>query len=99
MVLSKFEPEVAIIPDTIVIPITIKKEEPKPIVKPVIKPTITTAVKPIIKKEETPYVVEKTPATETQVEIFFTDGNGKFYATTPQISVSYTHLDVYKRQG
>jgi hypothetical protein len=88
MVLSKFEPELVVIPDTIVIPITIKKEEPRPVVKPMVKPSITTAVKPILKKEETPYVVEKTPAAETQVEIFFTDGNGKFYATTPQILLS-----------
>jgi hypothetical protein len=88
MVLSKFEPELVVIPDTIVIPITIKKEEPRPVVKPMVKPSITTAVKPILKKEETPYVVEKTPAVETQVEIFFTDGNGKFYATTPQILLS-----------
>lgn len=88
MVLSPFEPIAAVNPDTIVIPITIKKEEPKPVVKPLIKPTITTAVRPILKKEETPYVVEKTPAIETQVEIFFTDGNGKFYATTPQILLS-----------
>lgn len=88
MELSPFEPIALVIPDTIVIPITIKKEEPRPVVKPMVKPSITTAVKPILKKEETPYVVEKTPAAETQVEIFFTDGNGKFYATTPQILLS-----------
>lgn len=88
MELSPFEPIALVNPDTIVIPITIKKEEPRPVVKPTIKPSITTAVKPILKKEETPYVVEKTPAAETQVEIFFTDGNGKFYATTPQILLS-----------
>jgi hypothetical protein len=88
MELSPFEPIALVIPDTIVIPITIKKEEPRPVVKPTVKPSITTAVKPILKKEETPYVVEKTPAAETQVEIFFTDGNGKFYATTPQILLS-----------
>lgn len=88
MELSKFEPIVAANPDTIVIPITIRKEEPKPIVKPVIKPVVAPVAKPFIKKEETPFVVEKTPSAETEVEIFFTDGNGKFYSTTPQILLS-----------
>jgi hypothetical protein len=84
MILSKFEPVVAKVPDTIVIPITIKKEEPKPVIRPVVK----TAEKPIVKKEEPPYQIEKTPSAETEVEIFFTDGNGKFYSTTPQILFS-----------
>ncbi len=88
MELSKFEPIAAVNPDTIIIPITIRKEETKPVVKPVIKPVVSPSLKPVLKKEETPYVVEKTPAAETEVELFFTDGNGKFYSTTPQILLS-----------
>lgn len=87
-VLSKFEPIVAANSDTIVIPITIRKEVTKPVVKPVMKPVINTTAKPVVKKEETPFVVEKTPSAETEVEVFFTDGNGKFYSTTPQILLS-----------
>lgn len=87
-VLSKFEPIAAVNPDTIIIPFTIRKEEVKPVVKPVIKPNINPTVKPIVKKEETPFVVEKTPSSETEVEVFFTDGNGKFYSTTPQVLLS-----------
>lgn len=87
-VLSKFEPIVAANSDTIVIPITIRKEVTKPVVKPVVKPVINTTAKPAVKKEETPFVVEKTPSAETEVEVFFTDGNGKFYSTTPQILLS-----------
>ncbi|MCC6186792.1 MAG: VWA domain-containing protein, partial [Chitinophagaceae bacterium] len=88
MVLSKFEPIVAKVPDTIVIPITIKKEEPKPVVKPIIKPIVKAADKPILKKEATPFKVEKTPSTQTELEVYFTDGKGTFYATTPQILLS-----------
>ncbi|HTN16971.1 MAG TPA: VWA domain-containing protein [Chitinophagaceae bacterium] len=66
--------------DTIVIPITIK-QDPKPVIKPVVKPT----EKPVVKKADATYVVEKSPSQETMVEIYFTDGNGKFYSTTPQI--------------
>lgn len=87
-VLSKFEPIVAANSDTIVIPITIRKEVTKPVVKPVVKPVINTTAKPVVKKEETPFLVEKTPSAETEVEVFFTDGNGKFYSTTPQILLS-----------
>ncbi|MBL7713643.1 MAG: VWA domain-containing protein [Chitinophagaceae bacterium] len=61
--------------DTLVIPFT------RTISKPVVKP----AEKPAEKKADASYVVEKTPNQETMVEIFFTDGNGKFYSTTPQI--------------
>lgn len=61
--------------DTLVIPFT------RTISKPVVKPE----EKPAVKKADASYVVEKTPNQETMVEIFFTDGNGKFYSTTPQI--------------
>lgn len=83
--ITKLEPELAKASDTIVIPITIKKETPKPIVKSVVKPTVTPSVKPVVKKEPSPFVVEKTPSAETEVEIYFTDGNGKFYNSVPQI--------------
>lgn len=74
------KPVSAIKGDTIVIPITIK-QDPKPVIRPVEKP----AEKPAVKKSDASYVVEKSPSQETMVEIYFTDGNGKFYSTTPQI--------------
>lgn len=90
MVLSKFEPIIAKTPDTIVIPITIKKEEPKTVLKPILKPIVKAADKPIEKKVATPFIVQKTPSAQTEVEVYFTDGNGKFYSTTPQILLSDT---------
>lgn len=80
--LTKFEREIK--PETTAAVKPSAPAETKPVVKPVVKP----AEKPIVKRTETNYVVEKTPAEETTVEIFFTDGNGKFYATTPQILLS-----------
>lgn len=80
-VLSKTETPIAQKADTIVIPITIKQDQVKPVVK--------VAEKPIVKQaKEINYTIEKTPATETLAEIYFTDGNGKFYSTTPQILLS-----------
>lgn len=75
--------EVAVVPEQ-------KPEPPKPpIVKPIIKPIVKPSEKPIVKTpKENTYVVEAKPATETQVEVYFTDGDGKFFATTPQILLS-----------
>jgi hypothetical protein len=78
--LATAKPVSAIKGDTIVIPITIK-QGPKPEIKPVVK----AVEKPVVKKADATYVVEKTPDQQTMVEIYFTDGNGKFYSTTPQI--------------
>lgn len=73
------------IPPTVVKPLVTVKETPKPVVtKPVIKSTDQQATP----KEEPPFTIEKTPAAETLVEVFFTDGKGKFYTTTPQISLN-----------
>lgn len=80
-VLSKIENPIAQKADTIVIPITIKQDQVKPVIKP--------AEKPIVKQaKDINYTIEKTPATETLAEVYFTDGNGKFYSTTPQILLS-----------
>ncbi|MDI9319310.1 MAG: VWA domain-containing protein [Phycisphaerales bacterium] len=80
-VLSKIETPIAQKADTIVIPITIKQDQVKPVIKP--------AEKPIVKQaKDINYTIEKTPATETLAEVYFTDGNGKFYSTTPQILLS-----------
>lgn len=90
---SKFEPQVAIVPDTLNIPITvIKRNDAPPIAKPVVKQSgagITVVSKPTTqKKEATPFDIKKEPSVETEVELYFTDGNGKFYSTTPQILLS-----------
>jgi hypothetical protein len=65
-------------------------EPPKPpVVQPIIKPIIKPSEKPIVKTpKENAFVVQTKPATETQVEVYFTDGDGKFFATTPQILLS-----------
>lgn len=59
---------------------------PKPITNTtrpnVPKPTIP---KPVIK--EASYSVKTEAAKETLLEIYFTDGKGKFYASTPQVKV------------
>lgn len=101
--MSKFEPIVQTKADTIVIPITIPskpdttKLPPKPTVKvekkpvPVVRPKTTPVVthrEVKIPIEEAKYQIEKLPAAETEVEVYFTDGNGKFYQTTPQILLS-----------
>jgi hypothetical protein len=66
--------------------------EPKPAppaVKPITKPIIKPSDKPIVKTpKENTYTVQSKPATETMVEIYFTDGDGRFFATTPQILLS-----------
>lgn len=59
------------------------------------QPEITKAPEiPVVKKSNpspandtktTPYTIEKTPAAETLLEVYFTDGNGKYYASSPQI--------------
>jgi len=53
------------------------KDEPKRVTKPV-----------VAKASENSFNVENTPAAETSVEVYFTEGNGKFYSTTPQILLS-----------
>jgi hypothetical protein len=58
--------------------------EPLPVAaKPKPKPVAGKVEAPIGKPAE--YKVEVEDAKETIVEIYFTNGNGKFYATTPQV--------------
>ncbi len=58
--------------------------EPLPVAaKPKPKPVTGKVEAPIGKPAE--YKVEVEDAKETTVEIYFTNGNGKFYATTPQV--------------
>lgn len=73
---------------------------PAPAPKPTVTPTPTPAPKPATKPTVTPtatkpappppanYNQEKTPADDTYIEVVFTDGNGKYYATTPQVQLS-----------
>lgn len=80
---------IAIAPPPVVVPETTAVAPViKPVVKPIIKPAEKPIIKPVVKKTENEYVIEKTAAQETLVEIYFTDGNGKFYSTTPEILLS-----------
>lgn len=57
---------------------------PKPAPKPTLKPTVTKPA-PVPPAN---YTQEKTAAEDTYLEVVFTDGNGKYYATSPQIQLS-----------
>lgn len=67
---------------------------PKPTPPPAPKPTPTPAPKPkpVAPKPQTPkeapFTVETEDAQETTVEVYFTDGHGKFYSSTPQLIFS-----------
>lgn len=70
------------------------KEEPKlnqPVVvkKEIVKPNITQqAINKKNSAAESQYEIKVTPSVETEVQVYFTDGRGKFYHTTPQIQLS-----------
>jgi hypothetical protein len=92
-------------PDTIVIPITIKQpasnssniaSTPKADDNKV----VTTPAKPKTpaKKQVSEYKIERIPSTETQVEVYFTDGKGKFYPSTPEILLTNTKDPSQKTQ-
>lgn len=78
-------------------PLPAREEEPKPVTtasKPpatrapatttVIKPA-ATVVKPEIKEANYSMIME--PAAETKLEVYFTDGKGKFYTSTPPVQL------------
>ena len=55
---------------------------------PALKPNTIKAIAPVKNEiKEATYTVNVEPAAETLLEVFFTDGKGKFYTTTPQIQV------------
>lgn len=58
-------------------PIELPKPDPKAVTTPVAPP----------KPKETVFVKETEDAKETSVEVLFTDGRGKFYATSPQLQL------------
>ncbi len=70
---TKFVPDVALVQDTIKIPISIiKQNNAPPVVQPVVKPTVGVVVakKPVVNnKESSPFEIKKEPAKETEVEI------------------------------
>ncbi|MDR3681373.1 MAG: hypothetical protein P4L41_15510 [Flavipsychrobacter sp.] len=79
---------VTIIPDAVAT-VPAPKPTPTPTKPPVKKPTKPTA--PVVKKDEgkeVPFTVETEDAKETSVEIFLTNGKGKFYYTSPQVMVN-----------
>lgn len=69
----------------------IKPQPVQPVAAP--KPATTPVKKqPVVSdntsnKTEAKFTAKKEPAAETTLEIFFTDGKGKFYQTTPPIQV------------
>ena len=88
-------------PDTVVMNIPPKKPKPDTVGKifdpskappKTVKadpPKTTTPITPlpVSNPTELPYKVESTIAAETSVQIFFTDGKGKFFSTTPQVLI------------
>lgn len=97
MVISKLKPAPAktimiltVLDDgTVMLP---RKLPPMPPLKLNIEPApVVAKPKPVAGKIEAPigkpaeYTVEVEEAKETTVEIYFTNGNGKFYPTTPQV--------------
>ena len=58
---------------------------PPPIPKPTPKPTSKPAEIPNTKAAE--FTVSSESSTKTGIEVFFTDGKGKFYKSTPQMQV------------
>lgn len=83
-------------PTTLVIPNTNNPAEPKPEVpkpempKPAPKPEPKKIAKPVTppppeKPKEAKYTVDREEAKETSLEVYFTNGKGKFYKSTPQL--------------
>jgi cell division septation protein DedD len=78
-------------PKPVIEPKPITSTSPKPEVKPIPKPVVKETPKPKPVKKDPPKIidvvakVETEDAEETSVEVFFTNGKGKFYSTTPQI--------------
>jgi hypothetical protein len=60
-----------------------KKEEPKPATTP--------------KTEEPVYNIQTVESTETKIQVYFTDGNGKFYNTKPDIMIVDPATNVTKK--
>jgi hypothetical protein len=75
------KPVVAAVKPPVQTPPVVKPAPPKPVVKPAPKP----AEAPPSKPKEPKYNIEREEQKETTLEVYFTDGRGKFYQTTPQI--------------
>jgi len=60
-------------------PVVPKPTAPKPAAKPPVKKPAEPEMK------EAKFTVQREDAKETTLEIYFTDGKGKFYETTPQV--------------
>ena len=66
------------------IPPGVKATKPELKPKPKPKPVVKTPAKPVAPPNAT-YSTAYDDAKETTVEIYFTDGRGKFYSSTPQV--------------
>ena len=73
------EPAVAVATPPPVVP----PPAPTPVPKPMPKPKLSTT--PAVK--EAAFTVTSEPAAKSGIEVFFTDGKGKFYKSTPQMQV------------
>lgn len=62
-------------------PPVVELPKPRPVVKPPSRPAPVETTKP----KEAKYNIEREEQKETTLEVFFTDGKGKFYQTTPQV--------------
>ncbi|XZF13218.1 hypothetical protein ACTHGU_15630 [Chitinophagaceae bacterium MMS25-I14] len=87
----KLKPAPEVIPSAP--PVVAKKPTPTPVPKPVVtvkkpKPAANTSTTVVTMGtlKPSPYTIQTEDAQETTVEIYFTDGHGKFYSTTPQLS-------------
>lgn len=79
------------------VPVIAEAPKPKPTPPPAPKPTPPPAPKPKPtpvaqnnpqKPKEAPFTIETEDAQETTVEVYFTDGHGKFFSSTPQLIFS-----------
>jgi hypothetical protein len=61
------------------------KPQPQPVVKPA-QPVVNNT--PVDKPRQMAYTRETEDAKETTVSIYFTDGHGKFYQSTPQLQLN-----------
>lgn len=64
---------------------------PKPVVKPANPTNVTTTATNNSKPKEAPFTIETEDATETTVQVYFTDGHGKSYSSTPQLIFNDAH--------
>ncbi len=88
--LTRVEEPVAVISTPV--PVPAPTPAPRPAPTPAPRPAASRpapaprpAAPSVPKPKEAPYTVQVEDAAETSVEVYFTDGRGTFYSTTPQV--------------